>query len=157
MAAPREPQEAGVLARLAGAMAGRMVDVIPPEVILESVDVNALLDRIDPNRLLDRVDVNRLLERMDVNRLLAQVDLNALLATVDLNELLDDVQIEELVRRAGIPGMVAETTGALAGSTLDSLRRQLVGIDAIVARAVDRLLRRRTPPPPGPAELVTRP
>lgn len=149
----RDSREPGLIGRVAGAVTGRMVEVVPAEAILDNVDLDALLDRIDPNRLLDRVDVNRLLDRVDVDRLLAQVDVDALLAGVDLDTLLSDVQIEALVRRAGIPALVAEATGTIAGNTLDSLRRQLVGIDTLMARVVDRLLR-RGPVEVGPESLV---
>lgn len=157
MSAEREPHASGLIGRVAGAVAGRVVDVVPADVILDSVDINALLDRMDPDRLLDRVDPDRLLARVDLNRLLARVDLNALLATVDLDALLRDVEVDELVRRAGIPGMIAQTTNALAGTTLDSVRRQLVGVDTILARLVDRLLRRQGPTEAGPAALVAGP
>lgn len=130
------PSEPGLFGRVAGAVTGKMVDVVPIEEIIEQVDVDALLERVDVNRLLDRVDVDRLLDRVDIDRLLARVDL------------------EELVQRAGIPDVVADTTGQLAGRTLDVARRQVVGLDTVVSGIVDRLLRRRGPAPVGPPALV---
>lgn len=130
------PPEHGLLGRVAGAVTGKVVDVVPIEEIIEQVDVDALLKRVDVNRLLDRVDVDRLLDRVDIDRLLARVDL------------------EELVQRAGIPDVVADTTGQLAGRTLDVARRQVVGLDTVVTGIVDRLLRRRGPAPVGPPALV---
>jgi len=101
-----------------------MVETIPPEVILDHIDVDALLDRIDVNRLLDRVDVNRLLER------------------VDIEALLRDVDIEELVRRSGVPDIVAESTGRLAEGALDIARRQIVGLDTLLVGVIGTVLRR---------------
>lgn len=143
-----QPQrhEPGLIGRVAGAVTGRMIEVVPAEAILDNVDLDAVLERVDPDRLLDRVDVNRLLDRVDVNRLLDRVDVDTLLS---------DVQIEELVRRAGVPAIVAEATGTIAGNTIDSIRRQLVGIDTLLTRGVDRLLRRRGPAEVGPEGLVS--
>lgn len=139
------PSEPGLLGRVAGAVTGKVVDAVPLEEILEHVDLDAVLDQVDVNHLLERVDVNRLLDRVDVNRLLARADVNTLLADVDL---------EDLVQRAGIPDVVADTTGRLAGKTLDAARRQVVGLDTVVSGIVDKLLRRRGPAPVGPALLV---
>lgn len=111
-----KPGQPGLIGRVAGAVTGRVVDAVPPDVILDHIDVDALLDRVDVNKLLDRIDVDRLMSR------------------VDLNALLTDVQIDELVRRAGIPAIVAETTGQLAGSTLTSVRRQLARLDSVLGR-----------------------
>lgn len=132
-------REPGILGRVAGAVTSRVVDAVPPEVVLANVDLDAILDQIDINHLLDRVDLDRLLARVDLNRLLS------------------DVQMADLVQRAGIPELMAQTTGHLAGSTLDSARRQLVGLDALVTRGVDRLLRRRSPRLLGPAAVVAAP
>ena len=63
------------------------------------------------------------------SRLLARVDVEAFLSTVDL---------EAIVRRSGVPEIVAESTGKVAGSALDLARRQLVGLDVLVDRVVDR-------------------
>ena len=112
------------LGRITGVVTGRMMDAIDPDTVLDHIDVNALLDRVDVNALLDRVDIDRLLDRVDVDRLLARAD------------------VEELVRRSGVPDVVAESTGRFAGSALDLARRQLVVLDVLVARVVDRLLGR---------------
>lgn len=151
-----EPQPPGRLGRVVGAVTGRMVDAVPPEVILEHVDVDALLDHVDVNHLLDRVDPNRLLDRVDPNRLLDRVDVNRLLQRADVQALLADVDLEDLVRRAGIADVVAETTGNLAGRSLDVARRQVVGLDALVAGIVNRLLRRQPLAQPGPPVLLGR-
>ena len=73
---------------------------------------------------------------------MARVDLNTLLAGVDLDALLRNLDLEALVRRSGIPDIVAESTYSMAGSALDVARRQLVGLDVVADRIVDRLMRR---------------
>ncbi|MFS3130611.1 RDD family protein [Nocardioides sp. Bht2] len=141
MSSPSSRRDLGRVGRLADAVASRVADAVPAEAILDHVDIDALLDRVDVNHLLDRIDVNQLLDRIDVDRLMARVDVNALLSDVDLNE---------LVLRAGIPAIVADTTGQLAGSGLDTARRQLIGVDTLLGRLADRLLRRTSPAgPPG--------
>jgi uncharacterized RDD family membrane protein YckC len=152
--------DTGPLGRLAGSLRDRMLDVVGPDEIVERVDVNAVLDRVDVNALLDRVDADRLLQRIDVNALLDRVDATALLNRVDVNALLDRVDvnalaarldidavmdrvdIQRLVERAGIADIVAESTGTVAESALDLLRRQLLGLDVVVTRGVMRLLSR---------------
>jgi len=122
-----------LLGRVAGAVTERVVDTVDPDIVLEHVDLNALLSRVDLDAVLARVDIDALLARVDLNTLLADVDLDALLRNVDL---------EALVRRSGIPDIVAESTYSMAGSALDLARRQLVGLDVVVDRIVDRLMRR---------------
>ncbi|WP_341926887.1 RDD family protein [Nocardioides psychrotolerans] len=121
----RSADLAGLVGRFSGAVTGRVVGAIDPDIVLDQIDVNALLDRVDVDRLLERVDVDRLLDRVDIDRLLERADVDA------------------LVRRSGVPDIVAESTGRFAGTALDTARRQLVVVDVLVARVVDSLLRRR--------------
>ncbi|MER6970754.1 RDD family protein [Nocardioides sp. NPDC000445] len=122
-----------LLGRVAGAVTERVVVTVDPDIVLEHVDLNALLSRVDLDAVLARVDMDALLARVDLNKLLADVDLDALLGNVD---------VEALVRRSGIPDIVAESTYSMAGSALDVARRQLVGLDVVIDRIVDRLMRR---------------
>ena len=178
-------KQKGRLSRLASAVTGRVVETIDPDAVIEHVDIeqvidrvdlNRVLDRIDPDRLLDRVDVNRLLDRVDVDRLLDRVgvdvlldridigrlldrvDVNRIVSRVDVDAVLDTVDLEAAVRRAGVPEIVAESTGRVAGSALDLARRQLAGLDVVIDRIVTRLLRRDPAAQPiGPPKLVTGP
>lgn len=148
-----DPQKRdGFLSRLASQATGAVVDIVDPEKIVEQIDVNALMERVDINELLDRVDVNELMERVDVNELLSRVDVdelvdrvdvnklldrvdvNHLMDRIDVNHLMDRVDVKKLTDRAGIPDIVAESTGALAGSAMDVVRRQIVSLDQIVGR-----------------------
>ncbi|MFN8124886.1 MAG: RDD family protein [Candidatus Nanopelagicales bacterium] len=132
-----------------------VVDRVDPESVLDRIDPDRLLDRVDPDRLLDRVDPNRLLDRVDPNRLLDRVDPDRLMDRVDVDRLMARVDVEGLVDRAGVADIVAESTGAMAGSMLDVARRQLVAVDAIVERSVYRLTRRDPfTRPDGPPLLV---
>jgi hypothetical protein len=133
-----------------------LLDRVDVNRLLDRVDVNRLLDRVDVNRLLDRVDVNRLLDRLDVNGLMDRVDVNRLAASVDVDSILETVDLEAAVRRAGVPEIVAESTGRVAGSALDLARRQIAGLDVVVDRLVNRLLGRDPAVEPGPPALVGR-
>ena len=144
-------QKDGLISRVASRATGAVVDIVDPDAIIDQVDVNALmervdvntlLDRVDPQVLLDHVDVNALMDRVDVDALLDRVDVDALMSRVDIDALLDRVDVKELTDRAGIPDIVRESTGALAGSALDVIRRQIVAVDQIVERTVYRLIRR---------------
>ncbi|MFP4149472.1 MAG: RDD family protein [Nitriliruptoraceae bacterium] len=133
----------------------RLLDRVDPNRLLDRVEVDRLLDRVDVDRLLDRVDVDRVLDRADLERLLARVDLDELLARVDLDTLLATVDVEALVRRAGIPELIADSTGQAANSALDLARRQLVALDVAALHLAQRLLRRDPAAlPPGPPLLL---
>jgi uncharacterized RDD family membrane protein YckC len=123
--------------------------------LLARVELDPLVARVDPNAVVERVDPDALLDRVDVNALMARVDLNRLLTGVDLDALLRNLDLEALVRRSGIPDIVAESTYSMAGSALDVARRQLVGLDVVADRVVDRLMRRSEEQRlPGPPRLV---
>ncbi|HEU4541852.1 MAG TPA: hypothetical protein VFR23_12060 [Jiangellaceae bacterium] len=162
----------GRLSRLAGAVTGRVVETIDPDTVIDHVDMEKLLDRIDMDKLLDRIDIDRLLDRVEVNHLLDRVDINRLLDRVDVDVLMDRVELNRLlahvdfdailqtvdlegaVRRAGVPEIVAASTGRVAGSALDLARRQIAGLDVVVDRLIDRLLRRGPTVQQGPPALV---
>ncbi len=147
----QEPDSDGLLSRVFSKATGAVVDIVDPDAIIDQVDVNALMDRVDVNALLDRVDpqvildnvdVNELMNRVDVDALLDRVDVNELMNRVDVDALLDRVDVKELTDRAGIPDIVRESTGALAGSAMDVVRRQIVALDQIASRVTYRFIRR---------------
>ncbi|HEY6628257.1 MAG TPA: RDD family protein [Acidimicrobiia bacterium] len=118
----------GLFTRMARGASERVMDV---------VDVDMVLDHVDINALLERVDINAVLERVDVDALMARVDVRA------------------LVDRAGIPEIVAESTGHLTGSALDLFRKPIVGIDEIVFHGLNRVIGRDTNEfPQGPGSLT---
>ncbi len=133
----------------------RVVARIEMDDLLARIDVNALLDRVDVNAVLDRVDVDRLLDRVDPDRLLDRVDPDRLLDRVDVDRLVSRVDVDGIVNRVDIDGIVASSTRGVAGSVVDVVRRQMVGLDTILMRTVQRV--RGVDPstlPPGPATLV---
>ena len=144
----------GMIARISGAVASRVLEILNPDALLEHIDVERLIERVDPDELIERVDVNRLLDRVDTDRLLDRVDVNRLLDRVDVDRVMDRVDIETIVNRAGIADIVAKSTGQFADSATDLFRRQLVGIDTIVFGFVQRVLGRdQSTIPTGPVLL----
>jgi uncharacterized RDD family membrane protein YckC len=120
-----------------GAVVPRAIDAVDLDEVLQQVDVDALLARIDVDALITRIDVDALISRVDLDALLARIDMPALVA------------------RAGIDQIVADATTGIATRTLDLVRRQLLGLDVVILRTVDRLLRRA--PAPAPDLTVGRP
>lgn len=171
--------------RLFGAIVPRAVDAIDANELVETIDLDALLERIDINELLERIDMERLLERVDVeriiqrvdvdgiigrvdidgivgrvdlNELMTRVDVDALVGRIDLDQLLLKVDLPALVARAGIQDIVAEASTGMAARMLDLVRRQLVGLDLIITRGIDKLMRRPLPElPSGPLTPTGRP
>ncbi len=143
----------------------RLLDRVDVDRLLDRVDVDAVLDRVEVDRLLDRADVDLVLSRVDVDAVasridldaqIRRVDLDAAVAQVDLDVAIAGVDVEDLVRRAGIPELIAESTGQAANSALDLARRQLVAVDVGVTRLLQRLLRRDPGAlAPGPPLLLT--
>ena len=140
----------GIIGRVAGVATGRVVELVDPDVILEYVDLDLLLERIDVQKVVDRIDPNVLMDRIDLQRLLSRVDLDEVLAGIDLDELLARIDVEALVQRSGVPDVIMASTGRFAESALDLARRQVVGLDTLLDRGLDRLLRR----PPDPTRLA---
>jgi hypothetical protein len=127
------------------------------ELVVDSLDVNAVLDRIDVNKLLNQVDVNQLLDRVDVDRLLARVDVNALVDKVDVNELTERVDVNALVNKTELKTMLAKSSTTVVTEGIDLVRSQAVGLDDFLARWVNRILRRKQAPAVGPPRLISLP
>lgn len=135
-----------------------LLDQVELNELLDRVQIDRLLDRVDVDRLLDRVDVDRLLDRVDVDRLLDRVDVDRLVARVDVDAIVQRVDIERVTSRAKVGEIVARSTTQVAGSTLDVLRRQAVGLDTVLMRFVDQALGRNPDAQPeGPPALIPQP
>ncbi len=109
---------------------------------ISSVDPDAIIERVDVDKMLTGVDLDLLITRVDIDDLLDRVDVNQLLDRVDVNRLLDRVDVKNLVQRAGIDEMIASATTGVAARTLDLARSQVVGLDAVIMRSIDRVCRR---------------
>ncbi|MCD9624060.1 RDD family protein [Rhabdothermincola salaria] len=119
-----------------------LVDRVDANALVARVDPNALVARLDVDELMARVDVEALMARVDLDDLLARVDLDQLLARVDLDAVLARVDVETLVRRANIDAIVRNASRGVFATTIDLVRRQLVGLDFLATRLVARVFRR---------------
>ena len=124
------------------------------DLLMSKVDVGALLERVDVNELMSKVDVNDLMSRVDIDDLLNRVDINAMLERVDLNELMNKVDIDDLVARTEMGSLIVQSTSGVASEALDAVRGRAVTIDSGLNRLADKIMRRKEPPPLGPAALI---
>jgi uncharacterized RDD family membrane protein YckC len=116
----------GLVGRVAGAVTGRVVDAVDPDVVLAHVDVDALVERIDLDAALSRVDIQALLDRVDLNALIDQVDLDAALARVDVDALVGRVDVNRLLERVDPNLLLARVDPQLLMDRVD--------VDAVLAR-----------------------
>ncbi|MFM7070007.1 MAG: hypothetical protein ACKOYM_11185, partial [Actinomycetes bacterium] len=100
-------------------------------------------------------DLNALLGSVDLNSLLGSVDMEALLARLDVNAVVERVDIDSLIRNTELGAIIAQSTSGVASEALDVARSQGVGLDNLLARIIDRALRRASDDQPvGPPLLV---
>jgi len=129
----------------------RHVDV---DAAIATVDVDALLRRTDVDALVRRLDVQAVLARVDLDELIGRIDVDAIAARVDVNAIVQRVDVDAVVEQTELGTIVARSTSGFASEALDLARAQTVGVDTIVTRLVDRLMRRRGEGPLGPPLLV---
>jgi len=85
------------------------------------------------------VDVTPLVEQVvDLDGLVATVDVDAIIQRLDLASL-----VQEVIAEIDLPGIIRESTGSVASSTVQGVRMQSITGDEAIARAVDRLRRRK--------------
>lgn len=132
------------------------VDAIAQEIDVDALigrlDVDALVQRIDLDALVDRIDIDRIVERLDVDAIARRVPVGDLVSTAEIQEAVDNLDLGPALRRAGLADIVAQSVGR---STLDTVRRRVVVLDALVERGSGKLLRQDVDSwPAGPRELV---
>lgn len=125
--------------------------------VVESVDLDDVLGNVDLNELIERVDLNRALDRVDIDRLLRRVDIDGLLDRVDIDALMDRVDIDKILKKTSVGNVVTDSASTMAMSALDLGRSQAVGLDAVIGRVGDKVLRRKVPTTGRPGELTGRP
>jgi hypothetical protein len=113
---------------------------VDPNVLLDRVDLDAILARVDLDALIARVDMDRLLDRVDPNPVLARVDVEAVVERIDMGPL-----AAEAIQGIDMGAVIRESTATLGADALDDLRAQSMRADDVLARVVDRVLRRSRP------------
>jgi len=104
----------------------------------ESVDLDELAEQIDVQRIAERIDPNAIAEGIDVDRVAERLDLDAIVLRLDLPTLVEDVLAE-----IDVADLIRQSTGTLTGDAIDEVRYVSVDADRVVARFVDRIIRRR--------------
>jgi hypothetical protein len=127
---------------------------VDTDAVVAAIDVDALLRRTDVDALLRRVDVDAFLDGVDLDTLIARIDVDAIAARIDVNAIVQQVDIDAVVEETELGTIVARSTSGFASEALDAARAQTVGVDTLVTRLVDRVLRRRGKSPLGPPLLV---
>jgi uncharacterized RDD family membrane protein YckC len=122
----RNGEGRGLVGRVAGAVTGRVVDVVDPDVVLAHVDLDALVDRMDLDAALARIDLQALLERLDLNALISRVDLDATLARVDVDALVARIDLNQLLERLDPNLLLARVDPEVVIDRVD--------LDAVLAR-----------------------
>jgi hypothetical protein len=105
---------------IAQGVAQRVIDLV-----VESLDMNALIAQIDLNAVLARVDLNAIVDRIDMNKLLAQVDINQIVGRID---------IETLVKNTDLGALMVSSSSSLATEAVDQGRSHAVSMDDTLAR-----------------------
>ncbi len=124
------------------------------DLVVQSLDVNALLATVDVDSVLRQVDVDALLERVDVNAIVSRVDVNALLDRVDVNRLVTRVDMAALAQQTDISAVLSLSSGSAANEAVDTVRGQFVALDRWIDHWVRRLLHRKGAEPMSPRMLL---
>jgi len=127
---------------------------IDADVVVAAIDVDALLQRTDVNAVLQRIDMDALLAGVELDELIGRIDVDAIAARVDVNAIVQRVDVDAVVEQTELGTIVARSTSGFASEALDVARAQTVGVDTLVTRLVDRLLRRGGEAPLGPPLLM---
>ena len=106
---------------------------------LEPQIVRAALEPLDLTTLVaESVDLDELAEKIDVDRVADRLDLDAIIKKLDLPKL-----VEEVLAEIDVADLIRQSTGTLTGEAIDEVRYVSVDADRVVARLVDRVIRRR--------------
>ena len=113
--------------QLAEKTAERVIDLV-----IRTLDLNAILEQIDFNAIVDRVDVNKVVDRVDVDKILGQVDVDKILGQVDVNKLVDRVDLDRVLAKVNLNDLLARVDiDAIAGRVDINAIVERVDIDAI--------------------------
>lgn len=133
--------------------AGAAVDVVATVVaevtsaVIKRIDLDAVVDRVDIQRILDRVDIEGIVRRIDLDDLAGRLDVDAILSRVDVDALVRRIDLttvtRDVVDAVDFGAVIRESTSSVGSDLVDALRFQSMRGDDLVARVVDRLLRRK--------------
>jgi UDP-N-acetylglucosamine 2-epimerase len=121
---------------IAQGVAQRVIDLV-----VESLDLNALIAQIDLNAVLARVDLNEVVAHIDLDEVVARVDMNKLLARVDINQIVSRIDVETLVKNTDLGAIMVSSSSTLATEAVDLGRGHAVSMDDTLGRWASRIRR----------------
>lgn len=134
---------------------GAALDQIDLTSLVQRVDLNAIIADVDVDRIVNSIDIDAIIAKVDVNEIVRRVDLNAVAAGIDVDAIIERVDMDAIIDRVDVsgiaqqvivdidlPGIVRESSGAMASETVQQVRLQGMGADGFVTRVVDKVLRR---------------
>ena len=120
----------------------QLVQRIDIDELVQRIDIDALVQRIAIDRLVGRIEIDELVRRIDIDRLVARLDVDAIVERIDVNEVVQRMDIDKVVEETELGTIVSRSTSGFASGALDAARNQTAGVDTLVGRAVNRMLRR---------------
>ena len=135
----------------AGQAADRAVATAVPDLtraVLDRLDLTALVvERVDLNEVAAGIDLDRMVEGLDLQAVVSRLDIDAIVAEVDINAVIDRVDLAALAREVidelDVSDLIRESASGITGETVDEVRIGTANADRAIARAIDRVLRRR--------------
>ncbi len=112
------------------------------DAVLARLDMDALLERIDVQKIIDQVDIQKIIDRVDIDAIIKRVDINGVVGKVDIDSIIGQVDVASLVKKAGIDDIISSASRGVFTRMLDLVRRQLVGVDAVLIGATNKVFRR---------------
>ncbi len=120
----------------------RVIDRVDLDAVVAGVDLDAAVARVDLDAAADRIDVDRIVARVDLDAAVARVDLDAAADRIDVDRIVARVDVDAIAASLDIDAIVAQSTKGVFGRFIDLLRRQVVGVDEICMRSLNRVWRR---------------
>jgi hypothetical protein len=133
---------------IAQGVAQRVIDLVVESLdlnaLIAQIDLNAVLARVDLNEVVDQIDLNEVLNRVDLNQIVDRLDVNRLMARVDINQIVSQIDIEALVKDTDLGAIMVSSSSSLATEAVDAGRSHAVSMDDTLARWVSRIRRNHT-------------
>lgn len=133
---------------IAQGVAQRVIDLVVESLdlnaLIAQIDLNAVLARVDLNEVVDRMDLNEVVAHIDLDEVVARVDMNKLLARVDINQIVSRIDVETLVKNTDLGAIMVSSSSTLATEAVDQGRSHAVSMDDTLGRWVSRIRRNHT-------------
>ena len=141
----------------------RLCSKVDIDGIVRQVDINAIARQVDVDAIVSQVDIDAIARRIDVDAIVERIDIDAIVSRVDIDAIVQRLDLvalaEEVVNGIDLPEIIRESTGSMASDVVRDARMQSIDADVLIARVVDRIIRRRRArrtDAPGEPELHTR-